>query len=71
MTLGQLAKTFADIQNQNQADALIGKTLKKVNTDRVGVVHHKSKARTETRLRTNVGQRMWAIVNALRYLLGC
>ena len=69
MTMGQLADTFANIQNQNQADSLIGQTLKKLNRDRVGVVHHKGKARTETRLRTNVGQHMWAIVAALRRLL--
>ena len=66
MTMGELARTFANIQNQNQTDSLIGKTLQRVNTDRVGVVHHKSKARTEKRLRTNVGQHMWAIVAAMR-----
>jgi hypothetical protein len=69
LTLGQLAGTYSNIQNQNYADSIIGQTLDKVNDDRVGVVHHKAKVRTETRLRRNVGQHMWAIVSALRHLL--
>ena len=69
MTMGTLAKKFSDIQSQNYADAVIGKTLKRINQDRVGVVHHKSKLTTEKRLRANVGQHMWAIVAAMKEMI--
>jgi hypothetical protein len=69
LTMGQLAVTFSQIQNQNHADSVIGQALKKINKDRVGVVHHKSKVGTEKRLRTNVGQHMWIIVAAMKELI--
>lgn len=47
MTIGQLAKTFSSIQNQNYLDTQISKTLDKINMDRIGVVHHKLKPKTE------------------------
>ena len=66
MTMGQLAKTFEQFQRPNQADSLIGEGLKKINTDRIGVVHTKNKRSTESRLRKNVAQHMWTIVAALK-----
>lgn len=66
MTMGQLAKTFNNIQAQNLNDSVIAKALNRLNQDRVGVVHHKKKALTEKRLRANVGQHMWVIVAALK-----
>jgi hypothetical protein len=69
MTLGQLAEAFERIQNQNYADATVGKVLALVNKDRVGVVHHKRKSTTEARLRRNVGKHMWNVVAALKELV--
>jgi hypothetical protein len=68
MTMGQLVNTFGQIQAQNHADSTIHKALATLNKDRIGVVHHKRKAWTEKRLRTNVGQHMWKIVAALKLL---
>jgi hypothetical protein len=68
MTMGQLVSAFGRIQAQNQADSTIHKVLGTLNKDRIGVVHHKKKAWTERRLRTNVGQHMWKIVAALKLL---
>ncbi|CAN5414316.1 hypothetical protein BH24GEM3_BH24GEM3_14580 [soil metagenome] len=70
MTLGQLGDMFARIRNQNHADAVLGQALKAVNKDRVGVVHHKARQRTENRLRKNVGRHMWSVVAALKEILG-
>ena len=70
MTLGQLAKAFGEIQNQNYSDATIGKVLQLTNKDRVGVAHHKRTAATETRLRRNVPKHMWNVVAAMKELLG-
>lgn len=66
MTMGNLAKTFAAIQIQNHVDSRIEQALKTINRDRIGVVHHKSRATTERRLRSNVGGHMWAIIDALK-----
>ena len=68
MTMGQLVKAFANIQAQNHADSMIHKALATLNKDRIGVVHHKKKAWTERRLRSNVGQHMWRIVAAIKLL---
>jgi hypothetical protein len=68
MTLGQLALAFSQIQSQTHADQVIGQALSRINRDRVGVVHHKSKVTTENRLRTNVGRHMWTIVAAMKEL---
>jgi hypothetical protein len=70
LTLGQLAEAFAQIQNQNYSDATVAKVLIRLNKDRVGVAHHKTKPATEARLRKNVGQHMWNVVAALKELLG-
>ncbi len=69
MTMGQLANAFGRIQAQTHADSTIHKLLAGLNKDRIGVVHHKKKAWTEKRLRTNVGQHMWKIVAALKLLV--
>lgn len=66
LTMGQLASLFPQIQNQNYADAIIGKTLKTINRDRIGVAHHKGRAATEARLRRNVGRHMWTLVAAMK-----
>jgi hypothetical protein len=68
LTLGQLAVAFAEIQNQNHADASIAKVLARINKDRVGVAHHKAKPATEARLRKNVGRHMWSVIAALKEL---
>jgi len=69
MTMGQLANAFSRIQAQTHADSTIHKLLAGLNKDRIAVVHHKKKAWTEKRLRTNVGQHMWKIVAALKLLV--
>jgi hypothetical protein len=69
MTLGQLAATFAAIQNQNHADSVIGQALSTVNRDRVRLTHHKSRATTERSLRSNVGKHMWVILAAFKELV--
>lgn len=69
MTMGKLADTFARNTKPNRADAIIGQTLKVVNKDRVGVVHHKTRQRTESRLRTNVGRHMWSLIAAMKELV--
>jgi len=69
MTMGRLANAFTNIQNQNHLDAQIGQVLAAINADRVGVAHHKSKAKTEKSLRAHVGQHMWAIVVAMKDML--
>lgn len=68
MTMGQLALLYARIQNKGKTEAVVARTLSRLNRDRIGVVHHKRKAITEQRLRTNVGQHMWSVVAALREL---
>ena len=68
LTMGQLADKYAAIQPQNHADGLIGQALKTLNSDRVGVVHHKTKKITEKRLRANVGGHVWTIVATLKLM---
>jgi hypothetical protein len=65
-TMGQLAERFGRIVQQTHADRVIGDVLKRVNPDRVGVVHHKRKAAAEAKLRRNVGSEMWLIIGALK-----
>jgi hypothetical protein len=69
MTMGQLVVAFRRIQAQNHADSTVYKVLATLNKDRIGVVHHKKRARTEKSLRTNVGQHMWKIVAALKLIV--
>jgi hypothetical protein len=64
--MGQLADRFSRIVQQTHADRVIGDSLKKVNPDRIGVVHHKRRAAAEAKLRRNVGSQMWLIVGALK-----
>jgi hypothetical protein len=66
MTLGQLGHAFANVVAKNHADSVIESALKMINRDRVGVVHKKSHAVTENRLRTNVGRHMYTILAALK-----
>jgi hypothetical protein len=68
-TMGGLGEMFKNIQAQTQLDAVIGKTLNAINKDRIAVAHHKAKKVSETRLRKNVGQNMWAIVQALKEMI--
>lgn len=69
MTMGQLADRYAKIQNPNYSDGLIGKTLKSINQDRIGVVHHRTRKWTENRLRKNVGRHMWSLVEAMKHTM--
>lgn len=66
LTMGQLAGLFSRIQSKNIHDSNIQKTLQTLNKDRIRVVHHRSKAVTERRLRANVGRYMWIIAAAMR-----
>jgi hypothetical protein len=68
MTLGMLAKMFANIQHQNHHDALLAAVLPQLNPDRIGVVHKKGTAAAERSLRKNVGRLMWTAIQALRAL---
>jgi hypothetical protein len=70
LPLGALAEAFGQIQTQNYSDSTIGKVLRRINKDRVGVAHHKAKPATESRLRKNVGQHMWSVFGVLKLLLG-
>ncbi len=70
MTMGDLGRTFREIDRPNYADSRIGEVLTQINKDRVGVVHHKTRPATEARLRANVGGHMWRVVAALGELLG-
>jgi hypothetical protein len=69
LPMGALAKAFREIAAKNGVDSQIEKTLAAINEDRVSVVHHRHKKRTETRLRLNVGRNMWAIVEALKLIV--
>jgi len=68
LPMGSLAKHFGEIAAKNSTDSQIEKALATVNKDRVSVVHHRHKLRTETRLRQNVGRHMWTIVETLKLL---
>jgi hypothetical protein len=68
MTLGALAKAFGEIQNQTYKDSVAEKTLLIINKDRVNVVHHRTRANAERRLRVNVGKHMWAITEAAKVI---
>lgn len=65
MTMGQLAKAFAQILVPTQLDSIVGQALAKLVHDRNRITHHKRKKVTERNLRNNVGRHMWAIVNVL------
>jgi|CXWL01.1.fsa_nt_gi hypothetical protein len=69
LPMGALAKAFREIAAKTSIDSQIEETLTAINDDRVSVVHHRHKKRTETRLRMNVGQNMWAIVEALKLIV--
>lgn len=66
-TMGQLADRYGRISQQTHADRIIGDALKRVNPDRVKVVHHKHKA--EAVLRRNVGSQLWFIIGALKEIV--
>lgn len=65
-SMGDLKVRFGRILQQTRADRVIGDALKEVNPHRIGVAHHKKKAATETKLRRNVGTKMWLIFGALK-----
>jgi hypothetical protein len=65
-TMGNLRDRFERIVKQNKADRVVGDTLTDVNAHRIGVVHHKKKSAAETKLRQNVGSKMWLIIGALK-----
>jgi hypothetical protein len=65
-TMGDLKVRFGRILQQTRADRVIGDALKDVNPHRIGVAHHKKKAAAETKLRRNVGTKMWLIFGALK-----
>ncbi|MGQ0613786.1 MAG: hypothetical protein ACT4PV_08625 [Planctomycetaceae bacterium] len=69
MTLGKIKSTFEMIISPSQTDSQIAQALKALNPDRIGEAHRKAMAVTERRLRRNVGQHMWAVVNLLRLLV--
>lgn len=69
MPMGPLADAFAEIKNQNYSDSRIGKVLRSINKDRVGVAHYKGQALQESRLRKNVGRHMFRVFAVLRELL--
>ena len=64
LTMGQLAVRFSRIAQQTHADRAIGDALKRVNPDRVNVVHNKHRA--EAKLRRNAGSQLWLIFGALK-----
>jgi hypothetical protein len=68
-TMGQLAEAFGQIVAKSQADSTVEQTLTTVNRDRNAVVHHKTKKRTESRLRANVGRHMWTIIESLKVMI--
>jgi hypothetical protein len=68
MTLGQIKDTFERIISPSQTDSQIAQALKSLNPDRIAEAHLKNKAATERRLRKNVGQHMWVVMNLLRLL---
>jgi hypothetical protein len=68
MPMGPLGEAFAGINIPNHADAVVADVLKRINKDRVGVVHHKGTAAAEERLRRNVGRHMWSVIAALKEL---
>ncbi len=65
-TMGDLAQRYGLIVQQTHADRVIGDTLKLVNPNRVGVVHHKRKAAAEAKLRRDAGKQMWQMIGALK-----
>ena len=69
MTLGGLAAAFSQIQGQNYIDSIVGKTLNRINPERVESTHRKLHLRTEKRLREHAGHHMWALIEALKELL--
>lgn len=66
MPMGALAELFPRFQRANRADSLIGDALSRINKDRISVAHRKGGQRAEQRLRKNVSQHMWVIVDALK-----
>jgi hypothetical protein len=69
MTLGQLAHAFESMPVQNHADSIVTQGLKRLNRDRVGVAHFKTKPATERRLRDNVGRHMYTVIGTLKALV--
>jgi hypothetical protein len=68
MTLGQLAYALNNARPQNTTDSQIEKALFQINDDRVGLVHKNQQAKTEKRLRKNVGVHMHVMIQAVKEL---
>jgi len=68
LTLGQLANAFKNILAPTSLDVIIEQALTRINPDRIERTHRRHQKRTEERLRRNVGQHMWQIVNVLKRL---
>jgi hypothetical protein len=68
MTMGALAIDFANMQQQNQADSVVGQTLQLLNEDRIRIAHKRRSAAAERALRRNVPPQMWRIIAALKAL---
>ena len=68
LTMGSLKDKFEKIVSPTGDDQQIGDALSRINVDRINVVHKKNMAKTERRLRKNVGQNIWVIISALQIL---
>lgn len=69
MPLGRIKNTFESIISPSQTDSQIAQALRALNPDRIGEAHRKGMAVTERKLRRNVGQHMWVVVNLLKLLV--
>jgi hypothetical protein len=65
MTMGQLAGAYRRIKNPSKRQQIVGAALKTVYADRNLATHHEGTSAAERKLRQNVGNDMWVIVNAL------
>jgi hypothetical protein len=68
MTMGQLTRAYRNIRNPTHRQQLVGAALKTVYGDRNLATHHEGSAAAERKLRQNVGNDMWVIVNAMAEL---
>ena len=69
MTMGALKIAFEQIQAQTQVDRRVLQTAESILKDRNNLTHDKWNARTEQRLRRNVGPHMWVITQTLKDIL--
>jgi hypothetical protein len=67
-SLGQLAASYKLIQSPNASEAAVERALTRLNADRIAFAHYRANAVAEKRLRRNVGQHLFVIINALKTL---